>query len=381
MRVALKGLNATRWVLVAVTLAPGEINQEHRLQSTVLVIGAGASAELHFPVGTGLASRISTTSRISFDAARHSEFPQNAEFFSIAQAALAKFRKYSGDAAVALEKMRQLSLGVQLASSIDNYLHLHQSDEALVMLGKLAIAYEIAGLEQGSALAEFRQDGTRRSSALPMDTWHISFFRAVTEQCPLIELPERFKAVTIISFNYDRVFEKFLLRAIMEQYNTDESAAAAAMKPLVIYHPYGSLGRLKTEDPVGGWPYGERLFTDNVIKMAGAIRTFTEGMEANDVQQHTVGERLRSADRTVFLGFGFLPANMKLLDSLIGDKKGMVPYGRFAYGTCFKASIYNERHYKEALAKLLHIGPEYVELKDLECRDFFPYFLEGLRFV
>src|SRR5207248_963296 len=121
-----------------------------------------------------------------------------------------------------------------------------------------------------------------------------------------------FSNVAFSCFNYDRCIEVFLQYAIASYFGIAKNEAERITRGLEIVHPYGCVGSLPlygNENAVGFGAVDAGASPD----IARHIRTFTERVE-----ESTTLDRLRdilnSADNVVFLGFGFHPMNMELLD-------------------------------------------------------------------
>lgn len=238
--------------------------------SKVLVLGAGASAPYGFPVGSVLRSKIlkdepDFQKHKVLDRLRHNEFVdvfQRSEMYSI-----------------------------------DAFLSCRPD---MVDLGKYRIA---------EILLEFE-----RRSTLTGD-WYQYLWNAL--RTPKFEDLDLTK-LKIITFNYDRSLERYLLNTISVTYSACESASIEKLKSLEIIHVYGSLGPLWTTSPqpistgVDVISYGDtrpcKASADNILvipdERAEKSREFERAREI-----------LSDAERICFLGFGFDETNLKRLDS------------------------------------------------------------------
>jgi hypothetical protein len=109
----------------------------------------------------------------------------------------------------------------------------------------LAIVRSILSAERNSLLY-FEQIGPKSKMDFNKltDTWYISFFQLLTENCTKEDLEERFKQVKLIVFNYDRCIEHFIYYALQNYYRLSNIEASELMEYLEIYHPYGVVGTL-----------------------------------------------------------------------------------------------------------------------------------------
>ncbi len=122
-----------------------------------------------------------------------------------------------------------------------------------------------------------------------------------------------FGKLSIITFNYDRTLEAFLLDAIQGSYGKTEKEASAKLRELTMLHAYGHLGTL-----VQGHPqfraYASGITPEVVLQVSDWLKVIPETRE--DAPTFQQAQRLlRHADSICFLGFGFDSLNMKRLDS------------------------------------------------------------------
>ena len=118
-------------------------------KKTVFVVGAGASKELGLPVGDELKKHISKAIDISyrdgFNLSRGDPY--------IAEAIKAKVRQDGQrDANPYYAAGRQIASGMPQAISIDNYLHTHQNNEPIRLMGKIGVLKSILDAERASAI-------------------------------------------------------------------------------------------------------------------------------------------------------------------------------------------------------------------------------------
>lgn len=112
---------------------------------TLFILGAGASAEVGFPMGRQLADGIATRLDILFkhgfeqtkgDAQLYGQFQQ-------------KYPQERQEYQAAAWRIRD---GVRFASSIDDFLDIHNTDAKVQLIGKAAIVRSILQAEHDSAL-------------------------------------------------------------------------------------------------------------------------------------------------------------------------------------------------------------------------------------
>ena len=276
---------------------------------TLFVVGAGASAEIDLPVGSALLETIAKKLKDCFQdyGSLHSVDPEIVD-------ALRHYARSRGERInTYLHKAGMIHEAVPVAPSIDNFLDAHKKDVHLQICGKLGIVASILEAERNSRLFVDESRGGRDDLSRLNGTWYTAFMRMLVERVDLDEIESVFDNVSFITFNYDRCIQRFLHVALQKYYGIDSRRAANLISKLEIIHPYGSIGRLPFEGGESIVPYGARLKEAALIEAAGRIRTFTEQMEDED-SLRVIHESVLRVETLVFLGFGFHPQNMELLD-------------------------------------------------------------------
>ena len=126
----------------------------------------------------------------------------------------------------------------------------------------------------------------------------------------------------VITFNYDRSLEHYLCRVVCNNYGVK---ADTAMRALSVLHVHGSLGRY---DGTFGGPINEASYAE----ATDAIRVIHEA-DKQDPGFATAREWLASAERVLFVGFGYLAANMRKLGFRTYTSWRPVPDDRLIAGT------------------------------------------------
>lgn len=267
---------------------------------TTFVLGAGASHDLNLPTGDGLQHRISALLHIDSDGRRFS----NNQMW---EAVLPNFQgvNWAPRAVQLANAAAKIRRGMPAAASIDNFLHTHQDDADVVMIGKLAIALAILEAEAASYLLP-------TDSKQPFETqqfresWYHPFIRMLTMGSLSQDPQALFGNAKFVIFNYDRCLELVLIHVLKSYFGLDEGDALQVLSRVEIIHPYGSLGPLTGADGVQFGHLGADL-----NKVAGGLRTFTESVDTDTLQRARTA--VARTDVLVFLGFGFLPQNMELI--------------------------------------------------------------------
>lgn len=117
---------------------------------------------------------------------------------------------------------------------------------------------------------------------------------------------------TIVTFNYDRLFEKAIYQHLIEQHRFDENAAKDAVMRIPILHVYGVLGDFALWSEVDDSFYKSAM--EN-IKVIGEERDKTKLDEA----QKKVKSAMIKARKIYFLGYGFDSINNDFLFGSLED--------------------------------------------------------------
>jgi hypothetical protein len=270
---------------------------------TLFIVGAGASKEARLPIGTELADAISRLLYFEFDFGR---LTRGDHCF------LDSLRRHFKDIEVInahLEAARQISGGLYLANSIDNYIDAHREDHRIAFCGKAAIAHTILRTEKSSALyvdAELKRTIDFKSLE---QSWYVQFAKILFEAVPLSAVRDVFSNVSIVCFNYDRCIQQFLAHAIASLYSMPLSDARQVVEDLRIFHPYGTVGGLPGLRRPNGVEFGKAPDHLDLAQLCSGIKTYTEQVE----DRQELRSEVDSAETIVFLGFAFYPQNMKLI--------------------------------------------------------------------
>ena len=334
-------------------------------KKTVYIIGAGASYEAKLPTGEKLKHEISKLfdNRIGLSPVKkqllHSEdFIHHFEGFinkDIRWALEIHSRNQSDDLYSYYRECQHISENMPLAISIDNFIDSDPNNHKLALCGKIAIVKSILKAEKKSS---FNFDKYSSFNSLDFNqlenTWYLSFFKTLTENCSIENLTKRFKDITLIIFNYDRCIEHFLLHALKSYYKLATQQAADIISNLQIIHPYGTVGSLewdKTESETT-IEFGGELNPNQLISYAQRIRTFTEGTSAK--YKKPIIKSMRYTERLVFLGFSFHPLNMKFLRAQ--SDEGYAPENDIkCFATAYGASNSDIESIKESI-KFIYSG-------------------------
>ncbi len=288
--------------------------------NTVFVIGAAASFGLQtsqhpsgFPLGAALKSEIAKSLAVEFHDSGFDEKWRATRASRSLYEALLRRHLHSGRTKDDLYSAgRQIMNGVAFSPSIDNFLHSRRENPLIASCIKAAIVRVILQCERCCTQLEWPG---KNSTILPQyfdNTWHQIFAEILFAGAERKDIDEALSRVSIISFNYDRCFEQFIKLALSGLYALNRDELNEKSELIKIYHPYGSLGKLEST-AFGGSPNSDNeIDPDTCIALSDRIRTFTESSE-DETGSLDVRRAINTANRIIFLGFGFGEQNLELL--------------------------------------------------------------------
>lgn len=367
-------------------------------KNTVLVLGAGASCHLGFPLGRKL---IEDIYRFIFSKSRGLK-KDKSSYFQVEEensVLLARFLELSGD------KNEQNSLYTagyvaQFAedlneaqpSSIDTFLALRPEYK---LLGRICIIFCLSKYEDKDGwLWRPLRYPDRLSTDFPNFGWYQYLWSKMIEGVENIEQLRKNK-LTIITFNYDRSLEYYLMRAIQKMFGVPEMDAAEVFKDIKIMHVYGKLGKFCWEknylekngshtpedymletNPFTPWDIqvffrllgnvgeyamgnedvysGKSNLTEDARKkiISGfnftvkELRTYYENIEEGETKEYL--KDLQDAYRIYFLGFGYDEQNLKAL-GLIPDSSIRLKDQVHIWGAAYEMSLQEKEYYADIL--------------------------------
>jgi hypothetical protein len=272
---------------------------------TVFVVGAGASSEAGLPVGSQLKQEIARKLDFRFEYGYKPIGKGDVEILDLFR------RTFPQEVNERLGGCRRICTGLTLSSSIDDFIDAHRHDQLIAECGKVAIASSILEAERRSKLYYKRDhiESTINFEAIE-GTWYVALFRLLAQQVARSDLGEMFRNITIVSFNYDRCIEHFLIHAIATNYHLKIEDASPLVEALPILRPFGSVGRYFGRQSV---PFGtERLPAHQDI--IGNLKTYTEQIE-DEASLGAIRGAITKAQVIVFLGNAFHANNMRLLQA------------------------------------------------------------------
>ena len=143
-------------------------------------------------------------------------------------------------------------------------------------------------------------------------TWYQPFAKALFDGVSNDDVDSVFDNISIVCFNYDRCIEHFLTYALSYHFRISlEDARLIVNERLTIHHPYGTVGRLAKTEPHIGRDFGRVTDGEGLIEASKGIVTFTEQRDTDNYVE--IKDVVKQAETLVFLGFGYLEDNLKLL--------------------------------------------------------------------
>ena len=165
--------------------------------------------------------------------------------------------------------------------------------------------------------------------------------------------------------------------ALQNYYGMSPEDATVTLSHLEIHHPYGTVGKLPWQDPQKGFEYGATPESQQLLTLAGELRTFTEGIDSRKSDITAIRSTLASAKRLAFLGFAFHRLNIELLFPGLadGEKVRVCP----VYATAHGISSADSLEIKQELSNLAGIHHERMYIRnDLLCSQLFREFWRSL---
>lgn len=274
-------------------------------RNTVLVLGAGASADYGFPTGRKL--RIDICEQLA--GKRAGPLRSQLTDYGISQP---DFRKFS-------EALHRSGM-----PSVDAFL---ENKSKYMDIGKAAIAASLIPYERPESLL----------GELELKWYEYLFQRLGTSL-------EEFQThkLSIVTFNYDRSLEYFLFTAIRNSYVGTDEAAIALLKTIPIIHVYGQLGKpaFLGED---GRSYSPDVNRNSITACLDELQIISEANKRTRRGLSEAKGHLTSAELIAFLGFGYYGPNVRRLTS-------SYPYDcEHAYGTAYEQGETERARHKNTL--------------------------------
>ncbi len=124
--------------------------------------------------------------------------------------------------------------------------------------------------------------------------------------------------LVVITFNYDRSFEQYFFSALRSTFNIGTDEAAAILRDVLrVIHVHGKLGEMPYDERGQGnsrayQPVDISNLRDAAVGVAPSIKIVHQG-SMGDAEFIQARELLARSELVIFLGFGYLPANVERL--------------------------------------------------------------------
>jgi len=215
-------------------------------------------------------------------------------------------------------------------SSVDEFLE-HRPE--FLDVGKAAIALELIKYENEDHL--FGEE-------IQNQNWYKYLFGALNTSFE--EFGEN--KISIITYNYDRSLEHFLITALQKSYGKTEIECAAELQKIPIIHLHGKLGRLPWQGS-NSRKYDPDIKPEMVEVAYKSIKIIYEGIH-DDIDFKHAHEILQKAKYIYFLGFGYNKTNLGRLNinswsgpAIFGSSKGLTTLQRKGISAFFGERNFN----------------------------------------
>jgi hypothetical protein len=336
---------------------------------TLFIVGAGASQEVGFPLGTELAKSIGNRLVRNIDrdgGLRRTTFNDPSFYEQIRDRHPSEFADY-------VSAGQQISAGIRLANSIDDFLNIHSDNTRIKIVGKAAIVRTILEAERNSSIyVDQSIIDNKLDWARVEDTWFVKLIRILGPDVTVANVDSLFDKVSFIIFNYDRCLEHVLIHALPSLYSISPEAASKIVDKIAIVHPYGTVGEIKSIKFGGDLENGESYFD-----LAARIKTYTEQIEEGHIVE-AIHEMVGRAESIVFLGLAYAEQNMALLrPPKRMDRKPI-------FGTAYGLSESDRRVVEASILSMMKPPPPLIDppslvnLANMKCAQLFNDYARSL---
>ncbi len=351
-------------------------------KKTVLVLGAGASCHLGFPLGQeliediyrfvyGKSRGIRKKMEVGYETLVDCEFKNSDLLERFLD--LSEFKKDSGQkySSKDIEEFADRLFRAD-PPSIDFFLEVNPQYS---FLGKMCIIFCLSRYEdKDSWLYSPSKFPEKLRDDFPRFGWYRVLWHQLLKDCASIKDLKENK-ITILTFNYDRSLEYYLIRAIQSFFNVNDNLAAEVFDSVKIKHSYGKLGKLNYEmsglvdypktpedcmmesndftpwelsiffrlmGDIGQYGMAKDDFSKEAVLLSQKSRDllverYKKAIEdilifyesTDDSNGDTYLADFSKVEKVYFLGFGYHDLNIKAL----GLDKGILPTGVKVYGT------------------------------------------------
>lgn len=290
---------------------------------TTLILGAGASRHVGYPLGSELINEICSIA----SSIQETDLPERCTREDVEQ-----FK-------------HRLSRSGHY--SIDAFLETAPEYSAL---GKYLIAKTLKAKENVDHLFPPNNSG-----------WYQTLFNAMAS-----DGREQFSEsqLSIVTFNYDRSLECYLYEALRGRFNIDDAEATGLLRSIPIVHVHGVLGTFPEI------PYSHDFSNEQLIEVSKGINIIHEVADQPDSFCNAAfkyaHKLLCASKRIYFLGFGFHPDNLRRFRFF---NRAAVEEREIA-ATITGLGPVNKQRLEVRLAEL---GISMTRFRQAQCNDFFSH--------
>jgi len=269
----------------------------------VLILGAGASVPFGFPSGTDLVLDILETVDIPDDDKERSD-AQRALY-----AAFAASCDRPGDNVYVSNTISEFyrTLNMSNLESIDNFLMRYPGND---LIGRLAIATVLLDAEDVTPLT---QNVEARRQQMENGNWYRKLGRMLS--APYEDFHKN--RLSVITYNYDRSLEQFLVNSFHAQGGKTSAEWAAKLSSTIpIVHLHGVLGVHPAFDcgEKESVEFGKPVTAERVISASKCIRVVHDDIKLDEDAAFRMAYGLMAgAEAVFFLGFGYDTTNLQRL--------------------------------------------------------------------
>lgn len=294
-------------------------------EETVLVLGAGASMPFGFPSGRDLISKICEFFRKDIESRKLILRNSSSNPFTVEHAE---------------SFVSKLSQTPNV--SIDEFL---RNRPDFWDIGKIGIAAVLLGCEDPDIIARVKTN------------WYGLLFRELRKGASTFKDVLENK-LSIITYNYDRLFEYLLSTYLRDSYDLTNSDCSLIFSPesskIQIIHLHGKTGDFEYQTNSSYYArYDMKLSSNKILRASNQIKIVHENIDKKQSfkQAHIA---LSYAKRIYFLGFGFDDKN---LERLLPDSIRHIGKSAKVRGTAFQLDTMTKRRAR-------NIGLEYITETD-----------------
>ena len=298
-------------------------------EDTVFILGAGASCPYGFPDGDQLAQKICSNLIGDIE-----QLYQQNDFVEM------DYKQAIEHSQVFINKFSKADMSIDLFLSLNN---------EFMDMGKSAIIFRILEAEKNS---KFRNDMVKKEH-----DWYSriknKLIEGITKKDDYYRISEN--KVTFITFNYDRSFEYFLHESFLNSFHKiPEDKINEKLRKINIIHLFGQIGGLKWQNMDLTNEYRTNPYTVDLAKLSQNIDIIYEKEHSPLLKE--AREQISKAVNIFFLGFGYAPENVKLLEI-----PKILNNNQIIYGTGYQLYIEEIEKYERILNPYSMAGRMYIE--------------------